>query len=420
MTSHQVQFLFADLALILLLARGLGQLAIRLRQPPVVGEIFAGILLGPTLLDGAIAHHLFPTDVRPLLSGMANLGVALFMFCVGLEINTDSLRGRGRVTAISALGSTAVPFVLGVGLALGLPQGRHSEHHVAFVIFIGLTVSVTAFPVLARILADRLLARTTLGSIALATAAVVDLVAWTALAIVQASVTDEGHHWTVTLILPYGLLMALVVRPLLRRVLTPAGQPAPMTAHRFAIVLTGALLSATATEAIGMHFIFGAFVFGLAMPRRGAQEQLTDVLDQTTRLTSLLLPVYFVMAGLQVDLGGIDAAQVLQLGAILVVAVVGKFGGTYLAARTQGLAARPAAALGALMNTRGLTELVILGVGLQLGLLDGPLYSLLVVMAVVTTAMTGPLLTRIYAKPVEVPLPPQTRSSEPAASSRSR
>lgn len=418
MTSHQVQLLFVDLALILLLARGLGHLATLVLQPPVVGEILAGVLLGPTLLNGAIADTLFPSDIRPLLAGLANVGVALFMFGVGLEIDTDTLRGRGRVTAVSAVGSTAVPFVLGIGLAFCLPLRNETDHPVAFAVFIGLAVSVTAFPVLARILTDRKLSRTALGGIALATAACVDIVAWTALAAVQAAVAG-GRHWTVALIVPYAALMLLVVRPLLRRILTPGGKAAAITPRTFSVVLIGALLSATATEAMGLHFIFGAFFFGLMMPRRAARTQRAEVLDHTGRLTSVLLPVYFVVAGLQVDLGTIGGAQLVQLGAILLVAVAGKFGGTYFAARSQGLPPRPAAALGALMNTRGLTELVILGIGLQLGLLDGSLYSLMVVMAVVTTAMTGPLLSRIYAKPVEIQRPAEERRADPATASRS-
>lgn len=418
MTSHQVQLLFVDLALILLLARGLGHLAALVLQPPVVGEILAGVLLGPTLLNGAITDALFPPDIRPLLAGMANVGVALFMFGVGLEIDTESLRGRGRVTAVSAAGSTAVPFALGIGLAFCLPRGGRTDHPVAFAVFIGLAVSVTAFPVLARILADRGLSRTALGGIALATAACVDIVAWTALAAVQATVAG-GRHWTVALIVPFVALMLLVARPLLRKVLTPGGKAAAITPRTFSVVLVGALLSATATEAMGLHFIFGAFLFGLVMPRHGARVQRTEVLDHTGRLTSVLLPVYFVVAGLQVDLSEIGGARLVQLGAILLVAVVGKFGGTYFAARSQGLPPRAAGALGALMNTRGLTELVILGIGLQLGLLDGPLYSLMVVMAVVTTAMTGPLLSRIYAKPVEVQRPAGERQADPATASRS-
>ncbi|TDT42690.1 Kef-type K+ transport system membrane component KefB [Streptomyces sp. BK208] len=417
MTSPQVQLLFLDLALILLLARCLGRLLSMVGQPPVVGEILAGVLLGPTLLDGAVADALFPVDVRVPLTGMADIGVALFMFVVGLEIDVSSLRGRGRVTAMSAFGSTAVPFLLGTALALWLLREHDSAQPVAFVAFVGLSVSVTAFPVLARVLADRGLSATAVGGIALATAAVVDVVAWIALAGVQASAGGDGRHWRVALILPYVLLMLLVVRPLLRRALLRSGTTGRLTAASCGTVLIGALLSATATEAMGMHFIFGAFLFGLVVPRHGTAGLRTELLDHTQRITSLLLPVYFVVAGLRVDLSGLGADELLQLGAILLVAVAGKFGGTYVAARSQGLPARPAAALGVLMNTRGLTELVILGIGLQLGLLDDTLYSLMVVMAVVTTAMTGPLLSRVYARPVEVQRPAGTREPDPLRAS---
>ncbi|WP_405653115.1 cation:proton antiporter [Streptomyces sp. RK9] len=390
MTSHQVQLLFLDMALILALARGLGALAARIGQPPVVGEILGGILLGPTLFGGFFADHLFPSDVRPLLTALADIGVALFMFVVGLELEHRVLRGRTRVSAGAALGSTLVPFVLGVGLALWLLRDHDTPQRTAFIVFMGLAVSVTAFPVLARILADRGLSRTEIGGIALATAALVDVVAWSALAGVQAVVGGADDYWRVTLLIPFTALL-VALRPLLRRVLDTGGATG-LSANRLGVLLVGALLCAAATEAMGMHYIFGAFLFGVVLPRDGAGALRDEVCERTGHVTSLLLPVYFVVAGLKVDLRGVGVSGLLELAVILLVAVAGKFGGTYVGARSQGLTPHGAGKLAALMNTRGLTELVILGVGLQLGLLDQSLYSLMVVMALVTTAMTGPVL----------------------------
>ncbi|MGW0752101.1 cation:proton antiporter domain-containing protein [Streptomyces sp. NPDC002587] len=399
MTSHQLQFLFIDIALVLAVARGLGHLAARVGQPAVIGEIIGGVLLGPTLLGGPLSEALLPVEVRPVLAGLAALGVALFMFTVGLEIDGATLRGNGRVTAAAAVGSSAVPFLLGIGLALVLLRGHESAAPAAFTVFIGLSVSVTAFPVLARILTDRGLSRTVVGGIALATAAAVDVAVWVALAGVNASVGAGNGRWTVLLVLPYLLVMLFAVRPLLRRCLAPGGEAEPVTPLRFAVVLTGALLSAAATEAMGVHHIFGAFLFGLVLPRQGTRALREDLHERAGRLTGLLLPVYFVVAGFRVDLGDIGLPGLGELALIMLVAVGGKFGGTYLAVRSQRLPHRSAAALASLMNTRGLTELVILGVGLELGLLDGSLYSMMVVMAVVTTMMTGPLLSRFQPGP---------------------
>lgn len=402
MTGYNVQLLFLDLALILLLARGLGALAVRVGQPPVLGEILAGILLGPTLFDGAVAALLFPDEIRPLLSGLADVGVALFMFIIGLGIEHTKLRGHGRGALGAAVGSTVIPFVLGIGLAFFLLRRTEPDHVAGFVIFIGLAVSVTAFPVLARIIGDRGLAKTELGAVALAVAGAVDVVAWTALAVVQAVAGDGPVGWTLALAVPYVAVLMLLVRPWLRRFLTVERPGAPLGAVKLVVVVIGVLLSAAATEAMGMHFIFGAFLFGVVLPRTVAPAIRHEIDDRVTHMTAMLLPVYFVIAGLKVDLAGLRLGEVADLGVILLVAALGKLGGTYLGARSQGLPPRPSAALASLMNTRGLTELVIVGVGLQLGLLDQSLYSLLVVMAVATTAMTGPLLTWIYRRPVEL------------------
>lgn len=419
MSSHQVQLLFIDLGLILFLARGLGYLAVRVNQPAVVGEIVAGVVLGPTLFSGAIPGLLFPDDIRPLLTGMSDVGVALFMFAVGLELEGSTLRGRGRVTGGAVSGSTVVPFLLGIGLAFYLLRTHETTNTAAFAVFIGLSVSVTAFPVLARILTERGISKTVLGGIALATAASVDVVAWSALAGVQATAGGSGEHWLVLLAIPYIVVMMYGVKPVLRAVFVKGGKAVAFAPWHFALVLIGVLLSAAATEAMGMHFIFGAFLFGTVMPREKTLALRTEIHDRTGQITSLLLPVYFVVAGLKVDLGSMRSDAFVELGVIMLVAVAGKFGGTYLGARSQGLPARPSAALGVLMNTRGLTELVILGVGLQLGLLDSGLYSLMVVMSVVTTAMTGPLLSHIYRTPVEVPLAPEPVEPDRVTSFRS-
>jgi K+:H+ antiporter len=393
MTSYQIQLLFVGLAVVLVAARIFGALAVRIGQPAVVGEIAAGILLGPTLFGELTSRSLFRADILSLHNALAQVGVALFMFLIGLELDNRVLAGaRGRAVG-AAIGSILVPFVLGVGLALVALRDHVKGNPTVFVVFIGLSISVTAFPVLARILMDRGMSKTRLAGLAIATAAIVDVLAWVALAGVQLFAGGaSGQFHRVALLVPFVVVMVLVVRPLLRRALVRDNVGVAMTHAGLVAVLVGALLSGAATEAFGMHYIFGAFLFGLILPRDGAEKLRSEIHDRTVSITSLLLPIYFMVAGLNVNLTAISAVGLWQLAGILVVAVFGKMGGAFLGARALGLPPRPALALGTLMNTRGLTELVILGVGLDAGLLDRSLYSLMVVMALVTTAMTGPLL----------------------------
>ncbi|GIJ27820.1 hypothetical protein Vqi01_29820 [Micromonospora qiuiae] len=414
MATHQVSALLLALAAISLLAAMAGAAARRLRQPPVIGEVALGILLGPTLLNGLVSDTLFPADIRPFLSALAALGVVLFMFTVGAELNAGLLRGRRMVAGTVAAGSVAVPFGLGALLALYLFNRHPTDNKTGFVLFMGAAVAVTAFPVLARILTDRGLSRTWLGSVALACAAIDDILAWSLLAVVVAICTAGFGSPLLLLFLPYMLLMLTVVRPMLRRLLKEGGasfaRPAPMV-----ITLVGLLTSAAFTEWIGLHFIFGAFFFGAIMPRAASapEDDVTaQVSDRISHLNGrLLLPVFFVVAGLSVDLSKMDVDDLVELVLILVVAVGGKFFGAFTAARLGGVPTRPASALAILMNTRGLTELVILSVGLELGMLDSPLYSSMVVMALITTAMAGPLLQLIYPLPAAPATPAKLQAA---------
>lgn len=406
MDTHQTTSLLLSLAAIVLLARLLGALSRRLGQPAVIGEVLAGVALGPTLFHGAISDALFPQTVRPLLSALAAVGIAVFMFLVGLEWDAAMIRGSGRLAVTVSLGSIVVPFGLGVLLALGLMDDYGKGDRTAFLLFMGIAMSITAFPVLARILTDRGMTRTALGVMALACASIGDVLAWALLAAVVAVGNAGGaEQWRVLLAVPYLLGMFFVVRPLLHRF--AARRPEiRLTPTVFACVVAGLLLSAAATEWVGLHYIFGAFLFGAVLPREGTERLHTEVNNRLGQMTAtLLLPVFFLVAGFNVDLSTLDAGSLGALALIMIVAVGGKFAGAFAVARLHRMATWQSAALATLMNTRGLTELIVLNVGLKLGFLDQDLYSLMVVMAVLTTAMTGPLLNWILSRPRDTGLP---------------
>ncbi|MEO9139973.1 MAG: cation:proton antiporter [Jatrophihabitans sp.] len=392
------QFLL-DLVIIVVLARLMGALARKLGQPSVIGEIVAGVLLGPSLFGASFTAELFPAEVRPSLGSVADLGLVLFMFIIGYELDRELMRGREKVALNVSLGSIAVPLAAGFGIGLWL-AGRHAHQggSVPFALFVGASMSVTAFPVLARILTDRGMHRTRVGGLAIAAAAVDDVAAWSLLAVV---VTIAGSHgqpqWHILLSPAYLLVMVLLVRPLMGYVNERYRAADRLTPDLLAVVLVLLLASAAATEWLGVHFIFGAFIMGAVMPRKDGESLRHSILERLEQISVLLLlPVFFVIAGLKVNLRTINLEGIVELLAILAAAIGGKFLGAYLGARSSGIQGRQAGALATLMNTRGLTEVVILTVGSEIGVLDESLFSLMVVMALVTTVMTGPLLSAIY------------------------
>ncbi len=397
---HMVTILVA-LGVVILSARAAGALFIRLGQPAVVGEICAGVLLGPSLLPQPFIDFLFPLDQQPFLLILANLGLVLFMFIVGLELDVGMAYGKGRAAVSVSISSILLPFALGIGLAALLadehdinPAGRFWP----FALFLGAAMSVTAFPVLARILTDRNMHRTETGALALACAAVDDVLAWTLLAVVFAiSGGAAGSPWQVALAFPFAVVVLVFVRPQLARLAHAYDRAGRLTPGMLGVVLIGLMLSSAATEYFGVHFIFGAFLWGAIMPRQGAGQLRHEILVRLERISVLLLlPVFFLYSGLQVNVRMLTTGQVGQLVLILVVAVGGKYAGAFIAARFSGIPSWQARALGILMNTRGLTAIVILNVGLGAHLIGQALFTMLVVVAIVTTMMTGPLLRRVY------------------------
>ncbi|WP_369174189.1 cation:proton antiporter [Streptomyces sp. R28] len=407
MAVGTVAELLLALVVIIAVARVLGLLCRRFGQPQVIGEIAGGILLGPTLFHGALTRTLFPAEIRPALSTLAQVGVCVFMFLVGLHLADSPLSGRSRIVLSLSVGSVIVPFVLGSLFAIGLVGDRTGREAVLFCLFVGTAMSITAFPVLARILTDRQLIGTPIGGLALAVAAVGDVLAWSLLSVLVALSYGHEPPLRMLLVVPYAALLVGVVRPALARLAhrCPAGRERGRaariaTAVGLTAVLAGALwLSSAATSWMGLHQIFGAFLLGAVMPRSGAADLRERVLPWVERVDrTVLLPPFFVVAGFAVDLSGMDAKELGLLLVILLVAIGGKMAGTYTAARLVHVASRHSTALALLVNTRGLTELVVLAIGLQVGLLDQRLYALLVLMALITTSMAGLLLPFVYPR----------------------
>lgn len=404
--SEFILILLLQLALILAVSRVMGWLFGYFRQPHVMGEMVAGIMLGPSVfgaLAPTLAKSIFPPESIVALNVLSQVGVIFFLFLVGLELDPKLLRNRGHTAVIVSHVSIIAPFLLGAALTLYLyPRLFNDAPRMSFTsvsLFLGAAMSITAFPVLARILTERNIHKTEVGAIAITCAAVDDVTAWCILAFVVAIARATGlvpGLVTAGLSLAYVGLMFTVVRPFLGRLEGIYNRRGMVSQSLVAIVILLVLLSAATTEAIGIHALFGAFLMGTMMPKgtrfvRALSEKLEDY------TVVFLLPIFFAYTGLRTQIGLLDRGELwFDTLLIILVACLGKFGGSTLAGRLCGLNWSHAATVGILMNTRGLMELVILNIGLQEGVITPAVFAMMVIMALVTTAMTTPILSLVF------------------------
>jgi Kef-type K+ transport system membrane component KefB len=397
--------LVLQIAVILVAARLVGFLFQKIHQPQVMGEMVAGILLGPSLLGWlapGVSAALFPPASLSYLNALSQVGLVVFMFVVGLALNPSDLHGYGHAAVLTSHVSIVAPFCLGGLTALYL-YPRLSDDGVTFTgfaLFMGAAMSITAFPVLARILTERGLLRSRMGTLAIACAAVDDVTGWCILAyiVVLVRVTHAARPAWVTIAgsLAYVLIMVFVVRRILPAFEREFRKRDRLSDNLVAVIVVLVLVSALATEWLGIHLLFGAFLMGAIMPK--TQEFTHYLLHKFESVTVvLLLPLFFAFTGLRTRIGvGGGRAIWFYSAIVIVVAISGKLGGSMFAARLAGMPWREAASLGILMNTRGLMELVILNIGLDIGVISPAMFSIMVLMALVTTFMTTPLLEWVY------------------------
>jgi len=414
MTPFQISVLFfLQLAVVLVVCRAVSWLARRVGQPPVVGEMIAGVALGPSLfglLAPGLQAQLFPPASRPILFCGAQLGLVLYMFIVGLEFRLDLVRTRLRTALAVSFSGILAPFALGCAIALwllktgGLFQASVSPLQAAP--YLGAAMAITAFPMLARIIVERGLAGTSVGALALAAGAIDDAAAWCVLALVLASFASDP---SIALFAIGGsLALVFVVYTVGRRLFAAIAARAERGAGddhaMFGLTLVLLMLAAWFTDSIGIYAVFGAFILGSAFPRGPFTERLRAKTEPLT--VQLLLPLFFIYSGLNTRFDLVtDPGLWLVAAAILGAAVLGKAGACYLAARLCGENHREAMGVGSLMNARGLMELIILNIGLERGLITPALFSIMVLMAVVTTLMATPMFNRLYGRPAGTPSP---------------
>ncbi|KAF0199647.1 MAG: sodium/hydrogen exchanger [Bacteroidetes bacterium] len=400
---HPLSILILQILVIIITSRLLGWLMSLISQPTVIGEILAGIMLGPSLLGmyfPDITAFLFPAASLGNIQFLSQIGLILFMFIIGMELDVGLLKKRAGSAIVISNASIIIPYAMGVTLAYFLYTRFAPQHttFLAFSLFLGIALSITAFPVLARIVQERGLTQTPLGATVITCAAVDDVTAWGILALVVAIANSSGIGGaviTIGLSLVYILLMLMVVRPVLNKIALKYTVRETISKPVVAIVLSTMLVSAWVTEVIGIHALFGAFMAGVIIPDNVRFKQIMAEKIEDVSLV-LLLPLFFVYTGLRTQIGLLNDPDLWLTGLIVVVvAVVGKFAGSSLAARFTGQTWKDSLLIGALMNTRGLIELVALNIGYDIGVLSPEIFTILVLMALITTFMTGPSMALI-------------------------
>jgi Kef-type K+ transport system membrane component KefB len=413
MTGHQlaVQLLF-QIALILTACRLTGWVARRFGQPQVVAEMITGVILGPSLLGlfwPQVSAQLFPPDSMKVLYPLSQFGLAAYMFVVGLEFRIDILGRKLHTAAVVSAAGMLAPFALGALLAV------HFFHQAPFFserttlpqacIFLGASMCITAFPMLARILVHKKLTGTTMGTVSLGAGALDDVAAWCLLALVLAAFDgDFGHAYrSIGGGIAYGATVFLIIRPLLARWAKGAERRGQLSDSEFSVYLIFMALGAWFTDMIGLHAVFGAFTMGAAMPRGVVSRAMAERIQPFT--VAVLLPFFFTYSGLNTQIALLNSVELwIAVGLVLLAAIAGKGGACFLAARATGLGNSEALGIGTLMNARGLMELIIINIGLQRGIITPSLFAVLVIMAIFTTLMASPVFDWLMSKwppPVE-------------------
>lgn len=398
--------LLLQIIIILVLTQMLGWLFKKIGQPAVIGETVAGIILGPSLLGllfPGIFHFVFPVESLPNLRFLSQIGLILFMFIIGMELDTRLLRKQAFEALIISHASILIPFTLGVFLSYYLYHTYGQTDFIPFALFMGIAMSITAFPVLARIIRDRKLTDTKLGNLAMGCAATDDVTAWCILAILIALIrsgSGMNGFLVVAMVVLYVFLMLVPVKIMLNKIQAAYEKGKIAYNGLMAIMYSVMLLSAWSTEVIGIHALFGAFLAGIVIPKKdGLKRKIIDRISDVSMV--MLLPLFFVYTGLRTNAGILNSSGLwISFMLILIFAVAGKFGGSTLIAKMLGQNWKDSLSMGALMNTRGLIELIVLNIGYDMHIISADIFSMMVLMALLTTMMTNPVLNWIEKRKI--------------------